>query len=45
MVASTATDMTGSIYHERQVIKYFMFSINNEQLYYNNIYTYTKLIN
>lgn len=30
MVANITADMTGSIYHERQVIiKNFMFSINN----------------
>lgn len=45
MVANTA-DVTGSIYHERQVIiKYFIFSINNGTMYvYIYIYTHTQYI-
>lgn len=46
MVANTATDMTRSIYHERQVIiKYFMFSINNGTiiLQYIHIHTYIHI--
>lgn len=53
MVANTA-DVTGSIYHERQVIiKYFIFSINNGTMYVyiyiyihiHNIYIYIQIIN